>query len=117
MTKTKQTVFDATLFGRLLAYTKPYYPIFVLALITVIGLAVFGALRPKVLQMAMDENIEQQFQPWIFKVYALDVCFAIYGSLMQSYIYLYGQLAGPVCCKGYQDQIIQSYSGIQNEIF
>ena len=63
MTKTKQTVFDAPLFGRLLAYTKPYYPIFVLALITVIGLAVFGALRPKVLQMAMDENIEQQFQP------------------------------------------------------
>ena len=57
MTKTKQTVFDAPLFGRLLAYTKPYYLIFVLALITVIGLAVFGALRPKVLQMAMDENL------------------------------------------------------------
>ena len=69
MTKTKQTVFDAPLFGRLLAYTKPYYPIFVLALITVIGLAVFGALRPKVLQMAMDENIEQQFQPGFLGIY------------------------------------------------
>ena len=80
MTKTKQTVFDAPLFGRLLAYTKPYYLIFVLALITVIGLAVFGALRPKVLQMAMDENIEQQFQPgflsymlWMFALLFMEV--------------------------------------------
>ena len=80
MNKTKQTVFDASLFGRLLAYTKPYYPIFVLALITVIGLAVFGALRPKVLQMAMDENIEQQFQPgflsymlWMFALLFMEV--------------------------------------------
>tara|TARA_B100001248_G_C27398182_1_gene467404 strand:+ start:3895 stop:5658 length:1764 start_codon:yes stop_codon:yes gene_type:complete len=80
MTKTKQTVFDAPLFGRLLAYTKPYYPIFVLALTTVIGLAVFGALRPKVLQMAMDENIEQQFQPgflrymlWMFALLFMEV--------------------------------------------
>ena len=67
MSKTKQTVFDAPLFGRLLAYTKPYYSVFLLALITVIGLAVFGALRPKVLQIAMDENIEQQFQPGFLK--------------------------------------------------
>ncbi len=80
MSKVKQTVFDAPLFGRLLAYTKPYYSVFLLALITVIGLAVFGALRPKVLQMAMDENIEQQFQPgflkyicWIFSLLFLEV--------------------------------------------
>ena len=80
MSKTKQTVFDAPLFGRLLAYTKPYYNVFLLALITVIGLAVFGALRPKVLQIAMDENIEQQFQPgflkyilWMFCLLFLEV--------------------------------------------
>ncbi|MEC8133595.1 MAG: ABC transporter ATP-binding protein [Bacteroidota bacterium] len=80
MSKTKQTVFDAPLFGRLLTYTKPYYSIFLLALITVIGLAVFGALRPKVLQIAMDENIEQQFQPgflkyilWMFSLLFLEV--------------------------------------------
>ena len=38
-----------------------------MALITVFGLAIFGALRPKVLQVAMDENIEQKFQPGFFK--------------------------------------------------
>ena len=80
MSKAKQTVFDAPLFGRLLAHTKPYYSVFLLALITVIGLAVFGALRPKVLQMAMDQNIEQQFQPgflkyilWMFCLLFLEV--------------------------------------------
>ena len=67
MIKSKQTVFDAPLFGRLLAYTKPYVKIFILALVTVIGLAVFGALRPKVLQLAMDQNIEQQFEPGFLK--------------------------------------------------
>ena len=80
MSKAKQTVFDAPLFGRLLTYTKPYYSVFLLALITVVGLAAFGALRPKVLQIAMDENIEQQFQPgflkyivWMFSLLFLEV--------------------------------------------
>jgi subfamily B ATP-binding cassette protein MsbA len=68
-------------------FLADFYPIqspitafFLLALITVIGLAVFGALRPKVLQMAMDENIELQFQPgflkyilWMFCLLFLEV--------------------------------------------
>lgn len=61
--KAKSKVFDAQLFKRLLHYIKPYTGIFILAQITVIGLAVFGALRPKVLQLAMDQNIEQKFEP------------------------------------------------------
>ena len=56
-------VFDAQLFKRLLHYIKPYTGFFILAQTTVIGLAVFGALRPKVLQLAMDQNIEQKFEP------------------------------------------------------
>jgi ATP-binding cassette subfamily B multidrug efflux pump len=80
MRNSKNSTFDAPLFGRLLKYTKPYYGIFILALITVFGLAIFGALRPKVLQMAMDENIEQKFQPgflkyvlWMFALLFLEV--------------------------------------------
>lgn len=80
MRNSKNSTFDAPLFGRLLKYTKPYYGIFILALITVFGLAIFGALRPKVLQMAMDENIEQKFQPgflkyvvWMFTLLFLEV--------------------------------------------
>ena len=59
----KNKVFDAQLFQRLLQYIKPYTGFFILALTTVIGLAIFGALRPKVLQLAIDQNIEQQFEP------------------------------------------------------
>ena len=76
----KNSAFDAPLFGRLLRYTKPYFGIVFLALITVFGLAIFGALRPKVLQVAMDENIEQKFQPgflkymiWMFILLFLEV--------------------------------------------
>ncbi|MGB0770473.1 MAG: ABC transporter ATP-binding protein [Flavobacteriaceae bacterium] len=63
----KNIAFDAHLFGRLLGYTKRYYMVFIFALITVFGLAIFGALRPKVLQLAMDQNIEQQVQPGFLK--------------------------------------------------
>ena len=61
--KPKSKVFDAQLFKRLMHYIKPYRGFFILALTTVIGLAVFGALRPKVLQLAIDQNIEQKFEP------------------------------------------------------
>ena len=60
MKNSKNNAFDAPLFKMLLHYVKPYRWVFALSLITVIGLAVFGALRPKVLQLAIDENIEQK---------------------------------------------------------
>jgi len=63
MKKPKSKVFDAQLFKRLMHYIKPYRGFFILALTTVIGLAVFGALRPKVLQLTIDQNIEQKFEP------------------------------------------------------
>ena len=50
-------IFDVTLFKRLLDYIKPYSGIFVLSLICVIGLALFGALRPMVLKEAIDSQI------------------------------------------------------------
>jgi ATP-binding cassette subfamily B multidrug efflux pump len=57
MAKVSKEVFDLRLFKRLLQFIKPYHLIFVVTLITVFGLAIFGAIRPKVLQLAIDENI------------------------------------------------------------
>ena len=71
MKKSKNTAFDAPLFKRLLHYIKPYRGVFILSLMTVIGLAVFGALRPKVLQLAIDQNIEQRFEPGFFEYLVL----------------------------------------------
>ena len=71
MKNSKNTAFDAPLFKRLLHYIKPYRGVFILSLMTVIGLAIFGALRPKVLQLAIDQNIEQRFEPGFFEYLVL----------------------------------------------
>ncbi|MGV8812910.1 MAG: ABC transporter ATP-binding protein [Gelidibacter sp.] len=56
--KKKAKVYDVNLFNRLMQYIKPYKLVFTLTLIFVIGLAVFGAMRPYVLQQAIDKHIE-----------------------------------------------------------
>jgi len=60
MPKTKENIFDLSLFKRLLKFIKPYRKVFIGSLIAVIGLAIFGALRPLVLQQAIDNNIAKQ---------------------------------------------------------
>lgn len=60
MSSKKENVFDTQLFKRLLFYIKPYRGVFILSLFTVFGLAIFGAVRPKVLQLAIDNNIAGQ---------------------------------------------------------
>jgi len=60
MPKTKENIFDLSLFKRLLKFIKPYRWVFFSSLIAVIGLAIFGALRPLVLQQAIDNNIAKQ---------------------------------------------------------
>jgi len=57
MSKTKEQAFDINLFKRLLLYIKPYKKVFVGVLIAVILIAVSGAVRPKILQLAIDNNI------------------------------------------------------------
>ncbi|MGC1632108.1 MAG: ABC transporter ATP-binding protein [Gelidibacter sp.] len=56
--KKKAKVYDKNLFNRLMQYIKPYKLVFTLTLVFVIGLAVFGAMRPYVLQQAIDKHIE-----------------------------------------------------------
>ena len=57
MAEKAKEIFDVTLFKRLLDYIKPYRSIFALSLICVVGLALFGALRPMVLKEAIDSQI------------------------------------------------------------
>lgn len=87
-TKNKNIAFDAQLFGRLLGYTKRYYLVFLFSLFTVIGLAVFGALRPKVLQMAMDQNIEQQVQAGFLK-YILWMLILLFLEVVCNLFFIY----------------------------
>ena len=57
MADKKKKIFDVSLFARLLQYIKPYRAVFVVSLICVIGLALFGAFRPYVLKEAIDVKI------------------------------------------------------------
>ncbi|MBT8265123.1 MAG: ABC transporter ATP-binding protein/permease [Bacteroidia bacterium] len=60
MSDSKDIAFDMTLFKRILQYIRPYRWIFLLSFLTVVGLSVFGAARPYVLQQAIDNNIESK---------------------------------------------------------
>ncbi|MCT4630391.1 ABC transporter ATP-binding protein [Winogradskyella sp.] len=63
----KKKIFDVTLFKRLLHYIKPYKTIFIISLVCVISLAVFGALRPYVLKEAIDVKIaNKEYNGFVF---------------------------------------------------
>lgn len=67
MAEKGKKIFDVSLFKRLLQYIKPYRAIFVISLFCVVGLAVFGALRPYILQQAIDTQIaDKKYEGFIF---------------------------------------------------
>lgn len=60
MAEKEKKIFDVSLFKRLLQYIQPYRTVFIVSLFCVIGLSLFGALRPYVLQQAIDTQIAQK---------------------------------------------------------
>ncbi|WP_299336130.1 ABC transporter ATP-binding protein [uncultured Psychroserpens sp.] len=72
MENKKTKAFDLTLFKRLLHYIQPYKLVFSGSLLCVIGLAVFGALRPLVLQKAIDNHIAlKEYDGFLFYIIAM----------------------------------------------
>ncbi len=69
MSDKKEQVFDISLFKRLLNYIKPYKKVFIGVIFAVILIAVSGAVRPKILQLAIDNNIANKevegFLPYV----------------------------------------------------
>ena len=53
----KTKVYNVKLFKRLLNYIKSYRLIFMISILSVFGLSIFGALRPVVLERIVDENL------------------------------------------------------------
>ena len=60
MADKEKKIFDVSLFKRLLQFIKPYKSVFIISLVCVIGLAAFGALRPYVLQQAIETQIAEK---------------------------------------------------------
>ncbi|NQX85566.1 MAG: ABC transporter ATP-binding protein [Flavobacteriaceae bacterium] len=76
MNKANTHVFNITLFKRLFYYIKPYRWVFFVSLSAVSGLAIFGALRPKVLQGIIDDNVYNKLEDgFLFNI-------VVYGGLL-----------------------------------
>src|SRR5690554_5928360 len=65
-----ESILEITLFKKLFKFIKPYNHVFVGVLVAVVLLAVFGAVRPYILQQAIDQNIVTKkfegFLPYIY---------------------------------------------------
>ena len=88
MAKKETKVFDITLFKRLLQYIKPYKLVFFSTLLFVIGLAVFGVARPKVLQVAIDTKIAlQAYDGFLFYIILMVVLLVLEVASQLLFIY------------------------------
>jgi subfamily B ATP-binding cassette protein MsbA len=88
MSKTKKSVFDLSLFKRLLTFINPYKLVFYSTLLAVIGLAIFGALRPVVLQQAIDNNIAKQ-EPSGFLMYIIAMLVLLILEVTTQLLFIY----------------------------
>ncbi|MCF6295966.1 MAG: ABC transporter ATP-binding protein/permease [Flavobacteriaceae bacterium] len=88
MTKQKENIFDLSLFKRLLKFINPYRWVFYGTLLAVVGLAVFGALRPLVLQQAIDNNIAAQVAEG-FLVYIIAMLVLLILEVTTQLVFIY----------------------------
>ena len=83
--KKKDPIFDVTLFKRLLQYIKPYKAVFFGILFAVVIISLASAVRPYVLQQAIDNNIVKRefegFLPYVYVMVGLLMVEAIFQLL------------------------------------
>ncbi|MCB0435144.1 MAG: ABC transporter ATP-binding protein [Flavobacteriaceae bacterium] len=91
----KEKLFNTSLFKRLMVYIKPYKWTFVGLMISVVLLAIFGAIRPYILQQAIDNNIEKKlvegFLPYIILMGGILLLEVIFQLLFIYYASWLGQ--------------------------
>lgn len=84
----KTKVYNIELFKRLLEYVKSYNNIFIVSVFSVIGLSVFGALRPVVLKKIVDENLTQSSYDF-FLEYILLMALLLVMEVLSNYSFIY----------------------------
>ena len=84
----KENILNIYLFKRLLAFVSPYNYIFISSLLSVFGLAVFGALRPVVLEKILDENISQGLSNGFLQLIVL-MGFLLLLEVVSNYLFIY----------------------------
>ena len=86
--KEKTQVYNIVLFKRLLNYVSPYKLFLSICIFSVLGLSIFGALRPVVLKKVVDENLTAQVSEG-FLFYITIIGLLLILEVFSNYLFIY----------------------------
>ncbi len=86
--KEKTKVYNIVLFKRLLKYISPYKLFFSVCIFSVLGLSIFGALRPVVLEKVVDQNLTAQISEG-FLFYIIIIGLLLICEVISNYLFIY----------------------------
>ena len=94
MSKTKENIFDISLFKRLFEYTKPYKTVFYGVLISVLIIAGLSIATPKLLQIAIDDNIKALQEEGFLYLIILMIVLLLLQTVFQFFFQFYAAWLG-----------------------
>ena len=94
MSKTKENIFDISLFKRLFEYTKPYKTVFYGVLISVLIIAGLSIATPKLLQIAIDDNIKALQEEGFLYLIILMIVLLLLQTIFQFFFQFYAAWLG-----------------------
>ncbi len=86
--KEKTKVYNIVLFKRLLNYISPYKLFFSICIFSVLGLSIFGALRPVVLEKVIDQNLTAEISEG-FLFYIIIIGVLLICEVISNYLFIY----------------------------
>ena len=107
----KINVYNIKLLKRLFTFTKDYYQNSLLAAFSVIGLSVFAALRPLVIEKIVDDNLVAQTK-FMFFEYVLLLLLLLLLEVFSNYLFIYN--AGVLGQSVVKDIRVKLFNHIQN---
>lgn len=106
----KSKVYNLNLFIRLLRYIKSYRNIFIISIISVFGLSIFGALRPVILEKIVDKNLTANNYEF-FLEYVIIILFLLFFEVLSNYSFIFN--AGLLGQSVVKDIRVQLFDHIQ----
>ena len=107
----KIKVYNIKLLKRLFTFTKDYYHNSLVAFFSVIGLSVFAASRPLVIEKIVDDNLVAQTK-FMFFEYALLLLLLLLMEVFSNYLFIYN--AGVLGQSVVKDIRVKLFNHIQN---
>lgn len=86
--KEKTEVYNVVLFKRLLYYIYPYKLFLSICIFSVLGISIFGALRPVVLEKIVDQNLTAQISDG-FLYYVILIGILLICEVISNYLFIY----------------------------